>query len=81
MTGSCTKQACAYRDDKVSFDALNVTVVGVSGDEVKNLEYFKNAYNLNFPLLSDNVGSIAKLFGVASKNGAKSIRWITNPIE
>ncbi|WP_208021467.1 peroxiredoxin [Flavicella sediminum] len=74
MTGGCTKQACAYRDDKASFDALNVQVIGVSGDEVKNLAHFRDAYNLNFPLLSDADGVIAKLFGVPSKLGERSIK-------
>ena len=69
MTGGCTKQACAYRDDKTTFDKMGVTVVGVSGDEVENLKYFTDAYNLNFPLLSDTKGSISKTFGVPTSNG------------
>lgn len=76
MTGGCTKQACAYRDNKASFDKLNVTVVGISGDEVKNLEYFKETYQLNFPLLSDNDGSISKLFGIPTNNGGEITREI-----
>ena len=76
MTGGCTKQACAYRDDKASFDALGVTVVGVSGDEVKNLKHFKDSYQLNFPLLSDNEGNISKIFGVPTDKGGSITREI-----
>lgn len=76
MTGGCTKQACAYRDDKTSFDKLNVSIVGVSGDEVKNLQYFKDAYQLNFPLLSDNNGTISKIFGIPTKIGGEITREI-----
>lgn len=76
MTGGCTKQACAYRDDKTSFDELGVTVIGVSGDEVKNLKYFTDAYQLNFPLLSDTEGTISNLFGVPTKNGGSITREI-----
>lgn len=76
MTGGCTKQACAYRDDKASFDKLGVTVVGVSGDEVKNLQYFKEAYQLNFPLLSDNEGNISKIFGIPTNTGGEITREI-----
>lgn len=76
MTGGCTKQACAYRDDKASFDKMSVSVVGVSGDEVKNLQYFKTAYQLNFPLLSDNNGAISKIFGIPTKNGGEITREI-----
>ena len=76
MTGGCTKQACAYRDDKASFDALGVTVVGISGDEVKNLKYFKDSYQLNFPLLSDTEGTISKTFGVPINKGGEITREI-----
>lgn len=76
MTGGCTKQACAYRDDKASFDKLGVTVVGVSGDEVKNLKHFKDSYQLNFPLLSDNEGNIARIFGVPTDKGGSITREI-----
>ncbi|MFK5958547.1 MAG: peroxiredoxin [Lutibacter sp.] len=74
MTGGCTKQACAYRDDKASFDKMGVTVIGISGDEVENLKHFKESYQLNFPLLSDVKGTIAKLFGVPTKDGGSITR-------
>ena len=76
MTGGCTKQACAYRDDKASFDKLDVTVIGVSGDEVKNLKHFKNSYQLNFPLLSDKEGHISKTFKVPTGKGGSITREI-----
>jgi len=69
MTGGCTKQACAYRDNKADFDKMNATVIGVSGDEVSNLKHFKNTYQLNFPLLSDDTGQIAKTLGVPARDG------------
>jgi peroxiredoxin Q/BCP len=73
MTGGCTKQACAYRDSKDQISSLNAVVVGVSGDDAKNLELFKRAHNLNFTLLSDSDGKIASAFGVPMKFGEKSI--------
>jgi thioredoxin-dependent peroxiredoxin len=76
MTGGCTKQACAFRDDKATLDGLDVVVVGVSGDEVENLKYFKEAYNLNFPLISDPNGTIAIQFGVPIKEGGSLVRKI-----
>ena len=74
MTGGCTKQACSYRDDQEDLTKLNAQVVGISGDEVKNLELFKMVHNLNFTLLSDPKGKIANLFGVPFKTGEKSIK-------
>lgn len=76
MTKGCTKQACAYRDDKNTFDNLGISVVAVSGDEAINLKYFKEAYQLNFPLLSDVDGTISTLFGVPTKNGGAITREI-----
>lgn len=73
MTGGCTTQACAYRDSKDDLTALDAEVVGVSGDEVKNLELFKRAHKLNFTLLSDPEGEIAAMFGVPVKSGERSI--------
>jgi len=76
MTGGCTKQACSYRDDKLTFDKLSATIIGVSGDEVKNLQHFKASYELNFPLLSDNDGTISKTFGVPTSKGGSITREI-----
>jgi peroxiredoxin Q/BCP len=76
MTGGCTAQACAYRDDKASFDKMGATIIGISGDEVKNLKYFKESSQLNFPLISDSKGEISKTFGVPTKEGGSITREI-----
>lgn len=64
MTGGCTKQACGFRDDMKKLQKAGVTVVGVSGDTVQNHKWFKKAENLNFTLLADPEGKVAKAFGV-----------------
>ncbi len=69
MTGGCTKQACSYRDDQSKLEEAGAIVVGISGDESENLAYFKKAHNLNFPLLSDKDGTVAKKFGVPLSEG------------
>ena len=76
MTGGCTKQACAYRDNKESLQSADVIVVGVSGDKPENLKYFKLAENLNFSLLSDESGEIARSFGVPLSDGGAIKRTI-----
>lgn len=76
MTGGCTKQACSYRDNYSELEKANSIVVGISGDEPENLKIFKKAYNLNFPLLSDNSGEIAKKFGVPVSDGSSITREI-----
>ena len=70
LTSGCTKEACSYRDHLTDLGSVNAIVVGISGDNIKNLKLFRQAENLNFPLLSDEKGEIAKTFGVPVGAGA-----------
>jgi thioredoxin-dependent peroxiredoxin len=76
MTSGCTKQACSYRDHQGDLTSANAIVVGISGDKPENLKLFKQAENLNFPLLSDAKGSLAKSFGVPTGEGASIKRTV-----
>jgi peroxiredoxin Q/BCP len=73
MTGGCTKQACSYRD-YLQDGGEAFEFVGFSGDPVENLNYFQQAEQLNFTLLSDPDGAIAKAYGVPVREGEKSIK-------
>ena len=64
-TPGCTKEACAFRDSHPDFQALNVTVIGVSGDNKASHDKFRKKYDLPFALASDNTDfTLAKSFGV-----------------
>jgi len=76
MTGGCTKQACSYRDHREELISADVEVVGISGDKVEGLKLFKQAENLNFTLLSDEKGDIAKAFGVPLSEGGAIKRTV-----
>jgi thioredoxin-dependent peroxiredoxin len=76
MTSGCTKQACSYRDHREDLVSANAIVVGISGDKIENLKLFRQAENLNFPLLSDEKGNIAKSFGVPVGEGASIKRTV-----
>jgi peroxiredoxin Q/BCP len=76
FTGGCTKQACTYRDHKGELQALKSRVVGVSGDKPETLELFALEHQLNFTLLSDESGEIAKLFGVPREDGGSIQRKV-----
>jgi peroxiredoxin Q/BCP len=69
MSAGCTKQACMFRDDHSRLNSLGAEVVGVSGDRIASLRAFKGAHKLNFPLLSDTAGVIARAFGVPTRQG------------
>ena len=78
MTPGCTKQACTYRDMQEDFAGKDVEIIGVSGDTVESHQKFKEEYDLNFTLLADPKGEIAKAFGVKLISGGDSVvtsRW------
>ena len=52
-----------------SFSDRDVEVIGVSGDTVKTQEAFKKAEKLNFTLLADEKGDVAKALGVPAGKG------------
>jgi thioredoxin-dependent peroxiredoxin len=72
LTGGCTMQACGYRDDMKKLADKGVEVVGVSGDSVENHQKFKKAKELNFTLLADEDGAVAKKFGVPVDPGGEA---------
>ena len=76
MTGGCTKQACGFRDLHSRLTKLGVEVVGISGDRPQNLQYFKLSNRLNFPLMSDTSGAIARAFGVPLGEGGSIQRTV-----
>ncbi len=69
LTSGCTKQACNYRDFESILNELDIEVVGISGDAVKNLKVFEKEHKLNFTLLSDITGEISSKFGVPTVSG------------
>jgi peroxiredoxin Q/BCP len=75
LTGGCTKQACGFRDDMEKLADKGVEVVGISGDSVKNHQIFKKVHKLNFTLLADEDGTVAKMFGVpVGKGGTITVK-------
>jgi peroxiredoxin Q/BCP len=68
-TGGCSVQARTFRDDMKKLKAKGIEVVGVSGDSVDNHKVFKKLEKLNFTLLADEDGALAKTFGVPLRKG------------
>jgi peroxiredoxin Q/BCP len=68
-TPGCTKEACSFRDHKGEIEAAGAALVGVSMDTVESHQKFISKHSLNFPLLSDRDGAIAKAFGVTRLGG------------
>jgi len=72
FTPGCTAQAKAFRETMQKLSERGVEVVGVSGDSVQTHEAFKKAYQLNFTLLSDEEGVVAKKYGVPIGKGGSA---------
>ena len=90
-TPGCTQEACDFRDAMESFDDLDVMVIGVSRDDATSHESFMDKHQLNFPLITDENGEMAKKFGVLDNNGnyIRStflcdedgiIQWVESPV-
>ena len=52
-TPGCTKEACGFRDSMPDFSGADAEIIGVSKDSVAKHDKFKNKYELNFTLASD----------------------------
>ena len=63
-TPGCTKQACAFQEALPQLGALGLAVIGVSRDPVRALDKFADKYGLDFPLASDEAGTLTEAYGV-----------------
>lgn len=63
-TSGCTAEACDFRDNMKRIAKKDTVVIGVSKDPIKSHNKFKEKYDLNFLLLSDEDGKILEKYGV-----------------
>lgn len=63
MTSGCTIESCHFRDLAADFAAEGATRIGISRDRVERQARFAKANQLDFPLLSDPDGAVARRLG------------------
>ncbi len=63
-TPGCTTEVQQFRDLYAEFKKSGCEVVGISRDNIKSHENFKNKFTLPFELLSDEDEIVCNLFGV-----------------
>ena len=63
-TSGCTKEAIAFNGLRKSFEKAGAVIIGVSPDSPKSHDKFKNKYDLEFPLASDESKSMLEAYGV-----------------
>ena len=82
-TPGCTKEACQFRDDFKTLEALGAKVIGISIDDSFSHQKFAEKYNLPFPLLSDASGDVADRYGALNNflviKLAKRYTYLINP--
>jgi peroxiredoxin Q/BCP len=73
-TPGCTKEACAFRDRMDDYAQAEIQVYGVSLDSPESHRAFREKYNLNFPLLTDEEGRASEALGVLRENRKRTNR-------
>jgi len=64
MTPGCTKEACHFRDTGAEFTALGAQRWGISMDDSDAQSLFASTNSLDYPLLIDAGGAVARQYGV-----------------
>lgn len=91
-TPGCTKQACAFRDAIEVIHKQGAEVYGISQDSVDSHKQFTEKQKLNFPLLADPGGKVARLYGAEGLLGfskrwtfivdpALKVRWVKKDVD
>jgi len=66
-TPGCTAEACSFRDNLARVTSKGAVIFGVSRDGNASHGKFRDKYRLNFPLLSDDAGTVTEAYGVWKK--------------
>ena len=77
MTPGCTKESCHFRDLGSDFESAGAVRVGISMDAVDKQARFADTNSLDYPLLSDRDGAVAKAFGVKRPLNILKVRRVT----
>lgn len=62
-TSGCTKEAISFSEEKQTFDALGVAIVGISKDDIASHRKFRSRHNLTVMLASDPDTVTAQAYG------------------
>jgi peroxiredoxin Q/BCP len=74
MTSGCTKESCYFRDLGAAFKEAGAQRVGISTDSVAKQKQFSDANGFDYPLLSDEDGTVARQFGVKRRFGPLPVK-------
>ncbi len=66
-TPGCTQEAIAFNGKRKDFAKANTAILGVSADPLKAQEKFRDKYQLDIPLLSDETHKMLSAYGAWGK--------------
>jgi thioredoxin-dependent peroxiredoxin len=69
QTPGCTREAHNFQADQANFEQRNAVILGVSVDSIDSHKKFCAKEGLNFKLLSDQDGSVTRLYGSLTNLG------------
>ncbi len=64
MTPGCTAEACNLQDNYDLLSAKGFKIVGISADDAKRQQRFKEKYGFKYPLIPDTDKEILKAYGI-----------------
>ncbi len=67
MSGGCTAEVCHFRDLAEEFAAAGAQPIGISTDAMVKQHRFARSTGIDFPLVSDENGDVARAYGVKRK--------------
>ncbi len=76
FTSVCTTELCTVRDDIAAYEGLDAQVLAASVDSPFCLARFKEAQQLNFPLLSDFNKEAARAYGALYEEFVLGLRGV-----
>lgn len=62
FTKGCTAEACGFRDSFQEFTKVDISIVGISRDNLSTHKQFIKEHALPFELLSDEEGKVCKAY-------------------
>jgi thioredoxin-dependent peroxiredoxin len=68
-TPGCTRQMCLARDEGSAYEAAGVARFGVNPGSAESHRHFSEKHALDFPLIVDRDGAVARAFGVPLVDG------------
>lgn len=74
-TPGCTIQGQSFTAQKAAFDRLDVSVVGLSADDVESHKSFCQKYNFTIDLLADPDQRLLKAAGVGQSEYKGTLYW------